>query len=151
MFITSATPRKRRVQHDVPPPPYHPTLAETLGALEGYSVMRPDIESVYDWIREPDNADTFTANDFVIWANNRPTGEVLSAKFEIKSQADLIENQAALISELVGALEGAQKALAMMVDDDAIKSTTVAIAYANCRASELECRKAITKAKGSEQ
>ena len=53
----------------------------------------------------------------------------------------------AIIAELVGALESAQKTLSMMVDDSTIKSTTVATAYANCRASEIECRKALTKAK----
>lgn len=61
--------------------------------------------------------------------------------------AEMLETKVTLITELVGALEGAQKALAMMVDDDAIRKNNVAVAFAQCRASEQECRAAITKAK----
>ena len=113
--------------------------------------MRADIESVYDWIREPDNAESFSYGELLEWVEKRPISLVLSAKHEIKSLASELETQASLITELVEALENAQKTLEMMIDDDAIESTTVATAYAKCRESELECRSILAKAKGSEK
>ena len=104
--------------HDRPIPQIHTALAETLGALEGYFVMSEVKES--------------TAR--------KGMQIILSADEKLQAQSTLI-------TELVGALENAQKTLAMMVDDDAIKSTTVATAYAKCRESEFECRSILTKAK----
>ncbi|WP_417825357.1 hypothetical protein [Thalassospira povalilytica] len=62
-----------------------------------------DIDIVCDWLREPDNAVTFTTNDMVMWANERPTGEALAAKKQIEAQSTLI-------TELVGALEAIYEA-----------------------------------------
>lgn len=77
-----------------------------------------------------------------LWAEGENDEECIAA-WNVRHETA----QATLITELVGALENAQRTLAMMVDEDAIKSTTVVIAYANCRAAELECRTALTKAK----
>ncbi len=66
--------------------------------------MRADIESVYDWIREPENAEFFSYGELLEWVEKRPISLVLSAKHEIKSLANELEAQSTLITELVGAL-----------------------------------------------
>jgi hypothetical protein len=109
-------------------------------ASEGNNVMSSNIEIICEWLRHPDNAETFRAGDLVMWANDRPTGEALSLKREF-------ETKDAIITELVGALEGAQKTLSMMFEPNAINSTTVVTAYSNCVAAENKCRTAITKAR----
>lgn len=77
-----------------------------------------------------------------LWAEGENDEECIAA-WNVRHETD----QATLITELVGALENAQKALAMMVDADAIRNNNVATAFAQCRASEQKCRAALTKAK----
>ncbi|MFV1850154.1 MAG: hypothetical protein ACMZ66_05540 [Thalassospira sp.] len=118
--------------------------------------MRTDIEGVYDWIREPDNAEFFSYGELLEWVENRPISHVLSVKNELKAQA-------ALIAELVGALENAQQyipidavecrgdqcrepwCISCFGEEDAAKAIEDASNH-NC-----EIKKALTKAKGSEQ
>ncbi|WP_417834713.1 hypothetical protein [Thalassospira xiamenensis] len=73
--------------------------------------MSSNIEIICEWIRHPDNAETFTAGDLVMWANDRPTGEALSLKREF-------ETKDALISEMVGALEESEEYFDQRSDAD---------------------------------
>lgn len=91
-------------------------------------------------------------NDFGGWENvTMDGGRHIEVKFDWRPSVDDFQTMQDTITELVGALEDAQKALAMVVDDDAIRKNNVAAAFAQCRASEQECRAALTKAKGSEK
>lgn len=131
---STACDELRDVRNDVPPPPYHPTLAETLGALEGYSVMSEVKDSTVE-----------------------------KASGMIVDQDQRIQAQAALISELVGALESAQQyipidavecrgakcrehwCISCFGEDDAAKAIEDASNH------NIAIKAVLTKAKGSEQ
>lgn len=85
------------------------------------------------------------AENGVIVATCHPSKD-LKGQHHFKQNARLI----AAAPELLAALEGAQKALAMMIAPDAIKQTTVLNAFAAATDAELRAREAITKATGAE-